>query len=153
MAKQRTQKGKAIQRCKVPECNVVLVVDKNTTQNKSDNSKYRCTECTRPHHIEYELTRDPNRNRNEDKAAKAERKAMRRAVELEAFPSWGCRKAIAEIFRTRNTLNKIYGKGAYHVDHIVPLKGKNVCGLHVACNLQVITAEANLRKGNRYECV
>jgi 5-methylcytosine-specific restriction endonuclease McrA len=39
----------------------------------------------------------------------------------------------------------------HHVDHIIPIKGGNVCRLHVPWNLRIITQEEKLRKSNKFD--
>lgn len=63
---------------------------------------------------------------------------------FKAMPVWADSFAIVEIYALAAKLGK-------HVDHILPLKGKLVCGLHVENNLQLLTPAENLSKNNRYE--
>lgn len=69
------------------------------------------------------------------------RNALRRAAKLQATPIWADLEKIKEIYATCPE--------GYHVDHEYPLISDWVCGLHVHQNLQHLTAEENLRKGNR----
>tara|TARA_B110000977_G_C10689593_1_gene342946 strand:+ start:45 stop:527 length:483 start_codon:yes stop_codon:yes gene_type:complete len=156
-----TQKFNKIKYCK--ECTVVLVVDVTTSQNMLNKSDYRCLPCRNA----WDREHDHNKGRTdriEDNARKNQWKkdnrgyvtyinAMRRAAKIERTVPWGDPDAIQKIYDECAALNYEHGKGSYHVDHIIPLQGKYVSGLHVENNLQILTAEENLRKGNRYECV
>ena len=77
--------------------------------------------------------------------------AKRRARKLEATPSWLSKQhfeAIKEFYKEAKRLEALF-KEPYHVDHIVPLQGNFVCGLHVPWNLQVLTARENCSKSNK----
>jgi hypothetical protein len=75
------------------------------------------------------------------------RNRLRKINLKQACPTWANLKQIQEIYAKAAKLTKETGL-RHHVDHIIPLRGKNVCGLHVPCNLQVLTAVENLRKSN-----
>lgn len=72
----------------------------------------------------------------------------RRAGLNKATPSWVNKSEIRKIYTRSADLTKRTGT-AYEVDHIIPLQRKDVCGLHVPWNLQVIPATENRRKSNK----
>ncbi len=75
--------------------------------------------------------------------------SKRRAKTLNATVAWGDQDAIKRMYIVAEFLTNKLGE-PHHVDHIIPLQGKNVSGLHVETNLQVIPARDNLVKGNSY---
>lgn len=86
-----------------------------------------------------------NPDKNNAKAAKY------RASKLKATPKWLTKSQLAEIaniYKQAKELEKETGL-KHHVNHIIPLKGKNVCGLHTPWNLQILKAEENIRKSNK----
>jgi len=74
--------------------------------------------------------------------------AERNAAKLNATPSWADLDAIRAVYAEAARLTAETGV-RHEVDHIYPLQGKTVCGLHIAANLQILTRSENARKKNR----
>lgn len=109
--------------------------DKRSVQSKRDREKHR------------ERRKQANKSwaiRNPGKCASYVR--SRQARKRLAEPTWLSaehKEAIRALYIKAQSDGK-------QVDHIVPLKGKTVCGLHVPWNLQLLTQSQNYSKGNRY---
>jgi len=77
-------------------------------------------------------------------------RSNRRAKTLNATPLWANKQSIKDIYSKAHLLSKQHNV-RYEVDHIIPLQGKDVCGLHVEYNLQIITMEQNRMKATNYK--
>lgn len=78
--------------------------------------------------------------------------AKRRTQKLKATPTWLTEeqtKEIQEFYKLAKELQWL-SQEPLHVDHIIPIVGKNVCGLHVPWNLQILPKSINIKKGNKY---
>lgn len=105
-----------------------------------------CVEClraqSRKYHFEYH---DANKERlrayaRNDPGGNAYRSMKRHRAMV--TPAWADLAAIKRIYQECPP--------GFHVDHIVPIQGKLVCGLHVENNLQYLPAVENLRKGAKW---
>ena len=100
--------------------------------------------------------------RNKDRVLAAKRKyreanpvvdrvnvGRRRAAKLQRTASWADQNFIRFFYATRAYMSMETGL-QWHVDHIVPLRGRLVSGLHTHHNLRVTPAVDNMKKGNRF---
>ncbi len=108
-------------------CNTIKEVSEFRLNNtKRDGLQGECKKC---HYVGTKLTQ-------------TERSSTYRCSKLYRTPKWADITSIAEFY-----LNCPAG---YHVDHIIPLQGDIVCGLHVITNLQYLPASDNLSKSNKF---
>lgn len=107
---------------------VCLACDSTRSKDYYINNRNTCQERSNLHYI----------NNKTDYLA---RNANRRALKLKATPSWANLDIIKLVYE--------YAEGD-HVDHIIPLQGELVCGLHVESNLQYLTALENKQKSNKF---
>lgn len=109
-------------------CNNVYILDNFRFNNtKSTGKQSHCKEC------QYANTKN----------TQVHRQAKRRAYKLNATISWANELKIKEIYKQCPI--------GYQVDHIIPLQGEKVCGLHIEYNLQYLSAKDNQSKNNRFE--
>lgn len=122
-------------------------VYRDTNREVVKDSQQRYKECN------YEKVLESSRNyRERNKPKYAVYRSKRRARELQAQPNWlsqGDLIRMSLLWGLRELKSFVTGE-EYEVDHIVPLMGKTVCGLHVPWNLRVILKSENRKKQARY---
>lgn len=122
-------------------------------KDSKDGFRNRCKECRRflakeDYKKNKEYHRQYKKNYRKDNQWKLNAiEAKRRCRKRSATPKWLTEQHWRQIqniyFMASITLD--------HVDHVIPLQGKNVCGLHVPWNLQILSPKDNLRKSNNLE--
>lgn len=116
------------------------------------NNLSRCNENIKKWNRENKERRNEIRRKwdKENPTAVLAKTRKYQADKINATPKWADMNKIREIYREAGRLTRVTGR-EFHVDHIIPLRGENVCGLHVENNLRIVLASWNLKKGNRID--
>lgn len=127
----------------------------------------KCKSCVKIYNKEYQLRKFPDRpkrylsgltkkeyDRYYSRLNRPKRNSLqaRRRSRMKRSTFEGYRKEIENFYWLAHDLKAVSGE-EYHVDHVVPLNGKGICGLHVPWNLQVLPADINMSKGNSFDSI
>jgi hypothetical protein len=136
------------------------VYSKEYQKERKKDEEYRKQQNERIlawYHANFEKNKEKKNARN--RAWRANNKGIinfhtnkRYTAKKQRLPIWLTKEnelQIKAMYMLASSLNKSTGV-QWHVDHIIPLQGKNVSGLHVPENLQVIQGSLNNRKSNKF---
>ena len=121
-----------------------------------DGLRFYCKHCTNRQSLKYAHSQEGKTKRKEYNKEWSKKNAYkknascqgRKAAKLKATPIWADLEIVEGLYKQARELEKSTGI-KHDVDHIVPLRSKLVCGLHVESNLRVIPSIENRIKGNK----
>ena len=130
---------------KCPRCEQILELCKYSKNTSTfDGHSYTCKNCRSVQRQDF-TTNNPKYNKENYLNNKSE--YISRAIKYKtrrdiATPSWANLEIIKRIYECAE---------GDHVDHIIPLQGELVCGLHIESNLQYLSPKENLQKSNKFK--
>lgn len=138
--------------------------NKNKDKSHKYSKKWNDTHKTkRTEIVNFWKSRNPDKVKSYNKKSGAKwaanNKGKRNAIDMrrkagliQRTPKWADLDKIREFYVEAERLTKETGI-PHEVDHIIPLQGKNISGLHVHNNLQILTKSKNRSKKNNYDVV
>jgi hypothetical protein len=139
------------------KCGVVkALTEYHKERRKADGLTVYCKSCKTAHHRQHYLENkvkvaaQSKKWAYDNRALKSAYNAKRRAAKLQRTVAWGSKELIDDIYDRARALTLATGI-PMEVDHIYPLQGELVSGLHVESNLQILPAVVNRSKNNTYE--
>lgn len=140
-------------------CKEVRDIEDFNLDHRRNELRYSCKPCESKRHKNW---RDRNKDKEYQRSLswRKQNRGIMNAIDQKRYtskklrmPKWLSKTQQLEIQQIYITANKLTNETGikYHVDHIIPLQGKIVSGLHVSWNLQILTQQENCQKSNRYE--